>query len=152
MTDEKALHKFLQKFVGGQLKIAPEHLSDSVLKLMRKPGAGAFQKFLSCFERWRQEGQYLLPYLISAFPGCTGEDMKQTAQWFRQRSWRPRQVQAFIPTPGTVATAMFHAETDWEGQPIFVAKTDRARQAQHGLLTGDLAGSASSKNRGRPQI
>ncbi len=146
MSDEAVFGKFLRKFVGGQLKVAPEHLAESVLKLMRKPSPELFQKFLALFERGRGEGQFLVPYLISAFPGSTMEDMRRTARWFKQRNWRPRQIQAFIPTPGTVATAMFYGETDGERR-LFVARTDRARQAQHGLLTEGLPDPGMAKTK-----
>ncbi|MBN1257316.1 MAG: DUF3362 domain-containing protein, partial [Planctomycetes bacterium] len=72
--------------------------------------------------------------LISAFPGCTLEDMKSLAQWFRQRGWRPQQVQCFIPTPGTLATAMYYAQCDEDKNPLYVAKSDRERQEQHKIL------------------
>jgi radical SAM superfamily enzyme YgiQ (UPF0313 family) len=136
LTDEASLKKFLGKFVGGQLKIAPEHLAGNVLELMRKPGPEVFQKFLAFFERHKGAGQYLVPYLISAFPGSGLEDMKYLARWFRRRKWKPRQVQAFIPTPGTAASAMFFAGADFRGAPIPVAGKDSERLAQHGVLVG----------------
>jgi radical SAM superfamily enzyme YgiQ (UPF0313 family) len=104
---------------------------------MRKPGLSAFEAFLSLFtEESRTAGkqQYIVPYLMSAFPGCTESQMKELARWLRQRGWRPQQVQCFIPTPGTVATAMFYAEIDPRGNPIYVARSDAARLKQHYLL------------------
>ncbi len=80
--------------------------------------------------------QYVIPYLLSAFPGCTDENMRELAAWLNERNWKPQQVQCFIPTPGTVATAMFYAECDPKGNPIFVAKTDAQRLRQHGILMG----------------
>ena len=127
----------MENFVGGQLKIAPEHMSPEVLKLMRKPGPEVFERFLDMFaEISRRAGkeQYVVPYLLSAFPGCTQDDMAELAAWLKARGWRPRQVQCFVPTPGTVATAMYHAETDPRGKPIHVAKTDQERRAQHEML------------------
>lgn len=123
--------------MGGQLKVAPEHCSDAVLKLMRKPSFSRFEAFLELFEaESRQAGkeQYVIPYLISAFPGCTDENMRELARWLKERGWKPQQVQCFIPTPGTVATAMFYAGIDPGGQPIFVAKSDADRLRQHHLL------------------
>ncbi len=131
------LRVLIREFVGGQLKVAPEHLCDKVLQLMRKPSHAAFEAFLQFFEEEsRRSGkeQYLVPYLISAFPGCTGEDMRELARWLQQRNWRPRQVQCFIPTPGTVATAMFYAGVDTSGRPIPVARTDQERMRQHAIL------------------
>jgi radical SAM superfamily enzyme YgiQ (UPF0313 family) len=139
LTDEKSLAEFLKRFVGGQLKVAPEHLDPDLLKLMRKPGPGVFEKFLRFFQKHAPAGQYLIPYLISAFPGSSMAAMERMAGWFRRRSWRPRQVQAFIPTPGTVATAMYYAELDERGHPLYTAKSDRDRRAQHKLLTDSTA-------------
>ncbi len=135
--DGKFLRELVHEFVGGQLKVAPEHLSDKVLRLMRKPSFARFEAFLELFaDASHQAGrtQYVIPYLISAFPGCTDGDMRDLARWLQQRGWRPKQVQCFIPTPGTIATAMFHASIDPEGNPIPVAKTDRDRLKQHHIL------------------
>ncbi len=139
----------VREFCGGQLKLAPEHSSDHVLKLMRKPRFALFERFLSQFEaasRAAGKEQYVLPYLISAFPGCTDDEMRGLARWLQRRGWRPRQVQCFIPTPGTVATAMFFAGVDPGGRPIHVARSDAARLRQHGILIGQTG----QTGRGRP--
>lgn len=127
------------RFTGGQLKVAPEHLCDEVLRLMRKPPFQVFLEFMTVFERESRQArkeQYLVPYLISAFPGCTDAHMRELARWLRERGWKPQQVQCFIPTPGTVATAMFYAGVDPDGNPIHVARTDAQRLRQHGILVG----------------
>ena len=137
------LRALTREFVGGQLKIAPEHISNNVLRLMRKPSLKHFERFLELFtDESRKAGkeQYVIPYLISAFPGCTDDDMRELAQWLKQRGWRPRQVQCFIPTPGTVATAMYHAAIDEKGTPIPVPHTDRDRMRQHGILMAEAKG------------
>jgi uncharacterized radical SAM protein YgiQ len=139
LLDEEYARTLIGEFVGGQLKLAPEHCSARVLRLMRKPPFGTFERFLSVFERCAQgaaKEQYVVPYLVSAFPGCTDDDMRELAAWLGRRGWRPRQVQCFIPTPGTVATAMYHAGVDTEGRPIPVARTDAERLRQHGILLG----------------
>jgi uncharacterized radical SAM protein YgiQ len=143
--DSVFLRALIREFVGGQLKVAPEHCSDAVLKLMRKPLFARFEHFLDLFdEESRQAGkeQYVIPYLISAFPGCTVEDMRALACWLKQRGWKPRQVQCFIPTPGTVATAMYYAGIDPQGHPIPVARSDAERLRQHRILlpsdSGDI--------------
>jgi len=139
LREKDYIRKMASKFVGGQIKIAPEHSSEQVLRLMRKPPFEAFEKFLQVFERdCQSEGreQYVIPYLLSAFPGCTDEDMKQLARWLKVRGWKPQQVQCFIPTPGTVATAMYYAGIDTEGNPIPVARSDSARLRQHHILLG----------------
>ena len=127
----------MENFVGGQLKIAPEHMSPPVLKLMRKPGPEVFEKFLGLFEKLSLKAgkeQYVVPYLLSAFPGCTEKDMAALSDWLKARNWRPRQVQCFVPTPGTVATAMYHAGIDPKGNPIYVAKNEKERRGQHEML------------------
>jgi len=139
LLDEEYARSLIGEFVGGQLKLAPEHCSARVLRLMRKPPFETFERFLSVFERCAQgadKEQYVVPYLVSAFPGCTDDDMRELAAWLGRRGWRPRQVQCFVPTPGTVATAMYHAGVDTEGRPIPVARTDAERLRQHGILLG----------------
>ncbi len=129
----------VREFVGGQLKLAPEHRCDRVLRLMRKPPFAHFERFLTVFERESAAAgkeQYVIPYLMSAFPGCTDDDMRALAGWLGRKGWRPRQVQCFVPTPGTVATAMFHAAVDPEGNPIPVARSDADRLRQHAILIG----------------
>lgn len=139
LQQKAALESYTGEFTGGQLKVAPEHCSENVLRLMRKPGMDKFEAFLQAFyshcKKVNKE-QYVIPYLLSAFPGCTDENMRELANWLKERNWKPQQVQCFIPTPGTVATAMFYAECDSKGNPIFVAKTDAQRLRQHGILMG----------------
>ena len=139
LKQKEALEAYAGEFTGGQLKVAPEHCAPDVLKMMRKPNMDDFEVFLDAFRRYSEERgkeQYVIPYLMSAFPGCTDEHMRQMKEWLAARHWSPRQVQCFIPTPGTVATAMFYAEVDMEGKPLYVAKTDAARLRQHGILLG----------------
>jgi len=133
----RALKALTMEFTGGQLKVAPEHISERVLRGMRKPGREVFERFLEEFRRHSEAAgkeQYVIPYLISAFPGCTDQDMRELADWLRARGWSPRQVQCFIPTPGTVATAMYFTRLDPEGNPIHVARSDAERLRQHGIL------------------
>lgn len=137
LRDLKTLRGYLDDFVGGQLKIAPEHICDHVLKLMRKPGHKLFEEFLDIFARQTARAgkkQYVIPYLMSGFPGTTSKDMHALAHWLGMRGWRPRQVQCFIPIPGAVATAMFYTRRALDGTPIFVARTDGERMRQHGIL------------------
>jgi uncharacterized radical SAM protein YgiQ len=131
------MRTLISDFVGGQLKVAPEHSEDRVLALMRKPSLSRFEEFLALFRRESQRAgkeQYVVPYLISAFPGCTAGDMRKLAAWLKERNWSPQQLQCFIPTPGTVATAMFYAGIDTKMRPIPVARTDRERIIQHQIL------------------
>ena len=146
-TEGTYTRDLIHRFVGGQLKIAPEHCQDKVLRLMRKPLFSTFNEFLTVFEKESKAAgkeQYIVPYLMSGFPGCRDEDMKELKQWLKKRGWRPQQVQCFIPTPGTVATAMYMTRKDTRGKTIYVAKTDAQRLRQHGILVDD-------KSRRKPQ-
>lgn len=137
LRDREAAELLIEGFVGGQLKLAPEHCSDRVLNLMRKPRFKVFEQFLDLFQsRSARVGkkQFVVPYLMSAFPGCTNQDMAALSRWLRKRGWQPQQVQCFVPTPGTMATAMYYARKDLKGDPLFVARTDAERLAQHQLL------------------
>lgn len=137
LQDMHALQGYLREFVGGQLKIAPEHVCDTVLRLMRKPGIRVFEEFLTVFSRESERAgkeQYVIPYLMSAFPGTTDEDMRALGRWLAARGWKPRQVQCFIPIPGAVATAMYVAGITPDGKPVYVARTDEERLRQHRIL------------------
>ena len=140
LRDAAALAAYTGEFTGGQLKVAPEHCATGVLSLMRKPPLEVFEAFLASFVRQSKAAgreQYVVPYLMSGFPGCTDDDMRTLAHWLRQRNWNPRQTQCFIPTPGTIATAMFYCGKNEAGEDIYVARTDAQRLRQHGLLMPD---------------
>jgi uncharacterized radical SAM protein YgiQ len=140
LEDPEFTRTLVREFVGGQLKLAPEHCCDRVLEQMRKPAFKTFERFLTILDKESDRAgkeQYVVPYLMSAFPGCTEEDMRTLAAWLRARHWKPRQVQCFIPLPGTVAAAMFYAGIDTAGRPIPVARTDAARLRQHRILIPD---------------
>ncbi|MBT3204371.1 MAG: YgiQ family radical SAM protein [Gammaproteobacteria bacterium] len=97
--------------VGGYLKIAPEHSEQGPLSKMMKPGIGSYDKFKKLFDKFSKEAgkeQYLIPYFISAHPGTTDTDMMNLAIWLKQNNFRLDQVQAFIPTPLAIASAMYH--------------------------------------------
>ena len=137
LREPAALGGLIREFVGGQVKVAPEHTAPQVLKLMRKPGFKVFEAFLEVFKRESDKAgkeQYVIPYLMSAFPGCTDADMAALASWLRGRGWRPQQVQCFIPLPGTMAAALFYAGVDHKGNTLPVARSDAARLRQHHLL------------------
>ena len=149
MRDDAALAAYTSEFTGGQLKVAPEHIAEPVLRLMRKPALPVFEAFLDRFyslSRNAGKEQYVIPYLMSAYPGCTDEHMRELSRWLKKRNWSPRQVQCFIPTPGTVATAMFYAGKDPDGNPIPVAKTDAERMRQHYILLGREGESAGGRD------
>ena len=101
--------------VGGYLKIAPEHTENGPLSQMMKPGMATYDSFLRMFERYsRQAGkeQYMIPYFIAAHPGTTDQDMLNLALWLKAHGFRADQVQAFLPSPMALATAMWHSGRD----------------------------------------
>lgn len=153
VEDMHALKAYSMDFTGGQLKVAPEHISSQVLQNMRKPPLQVFERFLDAFAKFSKAAgkeQYVIPYLISAFPGCTSEHMKELKNWLQKRGWSPKQVQCFIPTPGTVATAMYYAECDSKGQALYVAKTDKERMQQHYILLGEQNPRQQGSRQARP--
>jgi len=101
--------------VGGYLKIAPEHTEQGVLSKMMKPGMGTYDRFKEMFDKYSKEAgkeQYLIPYFIAAHPGTTDNDMLNLALWLKRNGFRADQVQAFLPSPMSIATAMYHSGKD----------------------------------------
>lgn len=137
-SGQKYLKDLIQNHVGGHLKVAPEHLNPEVLHLMKKPGLQDFDSFAQLFEKYSNEAgkeQYLVPYFISGFPGTTHEQMEQVYDYMRDKGWRLQQVQAFIPTPMTLATAMYWTGIDpMSKTELFIPKEWRDRKIQQALL------------------
>lgn len=132
LADKKHGREFLRELVlyhvSGQLKIAPEHISARVLRLMGKPGKDVLDRFIKEFERVKGNKKiYLIGYFIAAHPGSTVEDMKKLKRYaIRKMGYKPQQVQIFTPTPATLSTAMYYTELDPEtGENIFVEKTKK---------------------------
>ena len=126
--------ELITNHVSGRLKVAPEHTSDRVLMLMRKPSFQQFYEFKRRFDRiCREEGlrQQIIPYFISSHPGCYAEDMAELAVITKQLDFHLEQVQDFTPTPMTVATEMWYTGYDpYTLEPVFSARNDRDKQAQ----------------------
>ena len=122
------------KHVSGRLKVAPEHTSDRVLKLMRKPSFQQFYEFKRIFDRINREEnlhQQIIPYFISSHPGCLEEDMAELAVITKQLDFHLEQVQDFTPTPMTVATETWYTGYDpYTLEPVFSAKSQREKLAQ----------------------
>lgn len=98
--------------VGGYLKIAPEHTEQGPLSKMMKPGMGTYDRFKAMFDKFSKQAgkeQYLIPYFIAAHPGTTDKDMLNLALWLKRNGFRADQVQAFLPSPMSIATAMYHS-------------------------------------------
>ncbi len=111
VRDPAYVKELVTHHVGGYLKIAPEHTEEGPLRMMMKPGIGVYDKFKRLFDRYSEEAgkeQYLIPYFIAAHPGTTDQDMLQLALWLKRNDFRPDQVQAFLPTPLALASAMYH--------------------------------------------
>ncbi len=137
LSEPDVLRAYTVEFTGGQLKAAPEHCAPEVLALMRKPPFEVFDAFARAFEAHCADAgleRYIVPYLMSAFPGCTEEHMRELKRLLAARGWKPQQVQCFTPTPGTLATAMYAAGTDAKGRAIPVARTDAERLRRHHML------------------
>ena len=126
--------ELITRHVSGRLKVAPEHTSDRVLYLMRKPSFQQFYDFKRIFDRInREEGlnQQIIPYFISSHPGCTEGDMAELAQITRKMGYRLEQVQDFTPTPMTVSTEMFYTGYNpYTLEPVFTAHTQQEKLAQ----------------------
>ena len=126
--------ELIAKHVSGRLKVAPEHTSEKVLNVMRKPSFNQFYDFKKIFDKINNElnlRQQLIPYFISSHPGCTAEDMAELAVITKRLDFHLEQVQDFTPTPMTVATEAWHTGYHpYTLQPIFSAKTQREKLAQ----------------------
>jgi uncharacterized radical SAM protein YgiQ len=112
VKDPEYVKELVTHHVGGYLKIAPEHTQVDVLSKMMKPGMGAYDRFKELFDKYSSAAgkeQYLIPYFIAAHPGTTDEDMLNLALWLKGNGFRADQVQAFLPSPMALATAMYHS-------------------------------------------
>lgn len=132
------LAALLDHHVGGLLKVAPEALSAPLLKVMRKPAPHSFARFVDTFrEHNRHTGQRrgIVPYLMAGHPGSTLSDMVDTALFLKQYNLSVEQVQEFTPTPGTLATCMYHTGIDpRSGEPVVSSYSEKERRLQKALL------------------
>jgi len=129
--------------VGGYLKIAPEHTEEGPLTKMMKPGMGTYDRFKALFDKYSAEAgkeQYLIPYFIAAHPGTRDEDMLALALWLKRNGFRADQVQAFLPSPMALATAMYHSgvnplkRVSRHGEAVYVPKGTRQRRLHKAFL------------------
>lgn len=136
--DDTFFKELVENHVSGQLKVAPEHCSASVLDKMGKPHIEAYIEFSKRYFRYTNEvnkEQYLVPYLMSSHPGSTLDDAIELACFLNKNHIRPEQVQDFYPTPGTISTCMFYTELDpYTMEPVYVAKTPHDKALQRALL------------------
>jgi radical SAM superfamily enzyme YgiQ (UPF0313 family) len=132
------MEELVRHHVGGHLKVAPEHTSDTVLNCMKKPPQHTFEAFAEQFTKTSAQcgkEQYLVPYFIASHPGSGVTEMIELALHLKEKGYRPRQVQDFIPAPMDVATCMYYTGLDpYTMKPVPVARRAKARQVQRALL------------------
>ncbi len=124
--------------ISGQLKVAPEHVSDQVLRVMGKPPHSVYQQFVEKYKKINeQEGmkQYVVPYLMSSHPGCTMQEAVRLAEYLRDINHEPEQVQDFYPTPSTLSTVMYDTGLDPRTmEPVYIPKNPHEKAMQRALM------------------
>lgn len=124
--------------ISGQLKVAPEHISDDVLKIMNKPSFEVYKQFAGKYKAINEKigkKQYVVPYLISSHPGCTIKDAVKLTEYLRSINHEPEQVQDFYPTPSTRSTCMYYTGIDPDTmQEVYVPKSKEEKSMQRALL------------------
>ncbi|GHT02099.1 UPF0313 protein [Synergistales bacterium] len=142
MCDQKGRREFLTELcrysVSGQLKVAPEHASNAVLRVMRKGNIETYRKFMALYRDTNKElglKQYLVPYFMTSHPGCGLKEAIELAQFAAELDFCPEQAQDFIPTPGSLATCIYYTGIDpFTGESVTVVKNARERRMQKALL------------------
>ncbi len=137
-ADDTFFREMLEHHVSGQLKVAPEHVSDAVLSKMGKPERAVYDRFVRKFKRLNEEmgkEQYLVPYLMSSHPGSTLKEAVELAEYLRDMHCAPEQVQDFYPTPSTVSTVMYYTGIDpRNGQKVYVCRNPHEKMMQRALI------------------
>lgn len=132
------LNELAAYHVSGQLRVAPEHVSDQVLYYMGKPEHKVYEEFLKKFQRANEKSgkrQFVVPYLMSSHPGCTIKEAVKLAEYVRDMGFMPEQVQDFYPTPSTMSTCMYYTGLDPRtGEKVYVPKSAREKAMQRALL------------------
>ncbi len=134
MINRQYMEELIRNHVSGRLKVAPEHTSENVLDIMRKPSFSLFRKFKCIFDNVNDKyklNQQLIPYFISSHPGCREEDMAELACITKNLNFRLEQVQDFTPTPMTVATEIYYSGIHpYTGEKVYTARSDRQKLEQ----------------------
>ena len=137
-SDDSFFKQLVAHHVSGQLKVAPEHCSNSALSMMGKPPIEVYESFRrKYFELCKQAGleQYLVPYLMSSHPGATMKDAVEMALWLKKWGYMPEQVQDFYPTPGTISTVMYYTGIHpMTGKAVYVTRDYNEKRLQRALL------------------
>lgn len=136
--DDEFFSELIQHHISGQLKVAPEHISENVLKYMGKPGRKVYDRFCDKFYALNQKygkKQFLVPYLMSSHPGSTLNDAIELALYIKKHNLHPEQVQDFYPTPFTISTCMFYTGLDpFTMQEVYVPRDMEEKRMQRALL------------------
>lgn len=138
LAQDDFLYELCKYHVSGQLKIAPEHISDRVTRLMGKSNRAVYLRFVEKFRRMNErlgKKQYLVPYFMSSHPGSELSDAVELAEFIRDMGYHPQQVQDFIPTPGTLSTCMWYTGLDpMTGEKVYSAKSYEEKRMQRALM------------------
>ena len=136
--DKTFLNELAKYHVSGQLRVAPEHVSNQVLKYMGKPSHEVYQKFLEEFDKANQKAglqQFAVPYFMSSHPGCTMKEAVKLAEYVRDLGFTPEQVQDFYPTPSTLSTCMYYTGIHpLTGEKVYVPKNAHEKSIQRALM------------------
>ena len=136
--DDTFFRELVLHHISGQLKVAPEHISDAVLCRMGKPENAVYERFRKKYKKLNEElgmNQYLVPYLMSSHPGSTLKEAVELAEYLRDLGYMPEQVQDFYPTPSTVSTVMYYTEIDpRDGKSVYVCKNPHEKAMQRALI------------------
>ena len=136
--DDGFLRELVKYHISGQLKVAPEHVSDRVLYMLGKPAHSVYLKFMKQYEQMNREcgmDQYLVPYLMSSHPGCTMKEAIELAEFLRDIHHQPEQVQDFYPTPSTISTCMYYTGLDPRTmEAVYVPRNPHEKAMQRALM------------------
>ncbi len=136
--DDTFIRELCAHHVSGQLKVAPEHVSDAVLSVMGKPSRAVYDRFVAKYREVNREfgkKQYLVPYLMSSHPGSTLKEAVELAEYVRDMGYMPEQVQDFYPTPSTMSTAMYYTGVDPRTmKPVYVPRSPHEKALQRALI------------------
>ena len=136
--DQSFLKELCEYHVSGQLKVAPEHISDAVLKYMGKPENSVYRRFVQSYQKMNEKigrKQFLVPYLMSSHPGSTLKDAVRMAEFLRDSNYQPEQVQDFYPTPSTLSTCMYYTGVDPRTmEPVYRAVNPHEKAMQRALI------------------
>jgi uncharacterized radical SAM protein YgiQ len=137
-SDDTFFKEMVEHHVSGQLKVAPEHISDKVLNLMGKPENSVYEKFIKKYEKLNDnlgKKQFVVPYLMSSHPGSDLTEAVALAEYLRDIGYMPEQVQDFYPTPSTISTVMYYTELDPRNmKPVYVCKNPHEKAMQRALI------------------